>query len=206
MTAETWTALNRHFAAAQPLDGPGRRAYLDALGQRKPELAARLAALLEADSDENFIVGAIEAGVDSLLAETPDPHVGMRFGPYLVQREIGRGGMGGVYLAERDDRSFEQRVAIKLLGHAFVGKDSVARFLRERQILANLSHPNIVTIHEVGEHDGVPYFSLEFVDGQSLAEITREHPLAGEQAACYIEAVARARYFGILTDSPPNPA
>jgi len=116
-----------------------------------------------------------------ILEETPrqwmdeDPpveaaEVGDRLGPYRLLREIGRGGMGTVYLAERADDAFDHRVAIKVLRHV-VSRDSTRRFEFERQILATLDHPNIATLHGGGRtDDGRPYLVMEYVDGVPLIE------------------------------------
>jgi serine/threonine-protein kinase len=169
MTPDAWQALNRHFTAARPLTGQARAAYVAAVRAKDEALAGRLESLLAADAQGTSIVDLIGEEVDHLLADSKDPYVGTRFGPYLVKREIGRGGMGGVYLAERDDESFDQRVAIKLLAHTLVAKDAVARFLRERQILAHLSHPNICQLLDGGATEaGLPYLVMELVEGEPV--------------------------------------
>src|SRR5262245_35684271 len=90
---------------------------------------------------------------------------GDEVGPFRVVREIGRGGFGAVFLA-RDTR-LGRRVALKLVtGHA--GGDRVAGGLAEARAAAQLSHPNIVTVYDVGEHAGLPYLALEYVPGDTL--------------------------------------
>ncbi|HRC84037.1 MAG TPA: protein kinase, partial [Thermoanaerobaculia bacterium] len=90
---------------------------------------------------------------------------GMRLGAYRILRELGRGGMARVYLAERADDQFDQQVALKILERPADDAQAVARFHRERQILARLEHPNIARILDGGlAPNGRPYFVLELVD------------------------------------------
>ncbi|MCV4784391.1 protein kinase, partial [Escherichia coli] len=88
-------------------------------------------------------------------------------GPYRIVREIGRGGMGTVFLAERTDGEFNQRVALKIIRQSVTDKIAVERFRRERELLAGLSHPNIARLLDGGvSESGEPYFAMEFVDGK----------------------------------------
>ncbi len=94
---------------------------------------------------------------------------GRRLGPYRLAREIGRGGMGVVYEATRDDAEFERRVAIKLLPAALASATLDERFRFERQVLAGLDHPNIARLFDAGSSDdGVPYLVMEYVDGEPI--------------------------------------
>lgn len=96
---------------------------------------------------------------------------GRRIGPYRVIREIGRGGMGVVYLAERNDGQFRRRVAVKLLRASPDADELRRRFVAERQILASLSHPNIAQLLDGGVSDGqLPYLVIEYVDGLPITE------------------------------------
>lgn len=125
----------------------------------------------------------------------------LRFGEYEDLEEIGRGGMGVVYKARQ--RGLGRVVAIKTLrmGPLAAG-DELARFQSEAQILARLKHPNIVSVHEIGEESGQAYFSMDFVPGRTLAEILRAGPLAPQVATRYARiiagAVATAHAQGIL--------
>ncbi len=102
-------------------------------------------------------------------AATPEDQA--LFGPYLLEREIGFGGMGTVYLAHRADGQFEQRVALKLISHHLRTEFFTRRFLTERQILAQLRHPNITGLLDGGvSAQGDPYLVMEYVEGQGLFE------------------------------------
>jgi eukaryotic-like serine/threonine-protein kinase len=96
---------------------------------------------------------------------------GVRIGPYRLVKELGRGGMGTVYLAVRSDDSFQKRVALKVLKRGMDTDAIVRRFRNERQILASLDHPNISGLLDGGTTpDGLPYFAMEFVEGQPIDE------------------------------------
>ncbi|MGZ8843505.1 MAG: serine/threonine protein kinase, partial [Pyrinomonadaceae bacterium] len=95
--------------------------------------------------------------------------VGRHVGPYRIEREIGRGGMGKVYEAWRADGEFQHRVAIKLIKSGLDREFVLGRFRNERQILAALDHPNIGRLLGGGtNHDGNPYFVMEYIEGQPL--------------------------------------
>jgi WD40 repeat protein/serine/threonine protein kinase len=113
------------------------------------------------------------------------------FGDYELLEEIARGGMGVVYRARQ--LSLNRVVALKLvLAGQFASEEEVQRFRREAEAAANLQHPNIVAIHEVGQHEDQQYFSMAYVEGRTLARMVRENPLSAVQAARYVETVARA--------------
>jgi serine/threonine protein kinase len=110
---------------------------------------------------------------------------------YEILDELGRGGMGVVYKARQLDLG--RLVALKMVlagGHA--GPEELARFRAEAEAIARLQHPNIVQIYEVGEHDGLPFFSLEFCPGGSLAQELDGTPLQPREAASVVERLARA--------------
>ena len=100
--------------------------------------------------------------------------IGERIGAYAVISELGRGGMGAVYLAERADGQFEKRVAIKVLKRGTDTDEVLRRFRIERQILAELEHPNITRLLDAGTtRDGLPYFVMEFVEGTPITKFVR---------------------------------
>jgi serine/threonine-protein kinase len=110
---------------------------------------------------------------------------------YAVEAELGRGGMGVVYKARH--LRLNRTVALKmLLAGAYAGPHDLARFLREAEAEAGLQHPHIVQVHDVGEHDGRPYFTMELVEGGSLADRLRGTPQPAPQAAALLATLARA--------------
>ncbi len=113
------------------------------------------------------------------------------FGAYEVLAEIGRGGMGVVYRARH--RSLNRLVAVKMIAAgAGGGAETLARFRNEAQAAARLQHTNVVQIFEVGEHDGQPYFAMEYVEGGSLAQRLAGQPIHPQEAARLLETLARA--------------
>src|SRR6266478_2208624 len=101
--------------------------------------------------------------------------IGERIGAYVVVRELGRGGMGAVYLAERADGHFEKLVAIKILKRGTDTDEVLRRFRNERQILANLDHPNITRLLDAGvTGDGLPYFVMEFIEGAPITRFVQQ--------------------------------
>ena len=127
-------------------------------------------------------------------AETADAVPLGGFGAYDLLEELGHGGMGVVYKARQ--RSLHRVVALKmLLGGQFAGKVALGRFRAEAELAAQLQHPNIVAIHEIGEQDGLPYFTMDFVPGRSLVDLVRDHPLPAPAAASYLQIIAKAIHY-----------
>ena len=119
------------------------------------------------------------------------PSAGARLGPYEVLGLIGAGGMGEVYKA-RDTR-LDRTVAIKVLpDHVSGDPDRRARFEREAKSIAGLTHPNICTLHDVGEHAGSMFLVMELLDGETLAHRLEKGPLPIEQALTVATAIADA--------------
>jgi WD40 repeat protein/predicted Ser/Thr protein kinase len=143
------------------------------------------------------------AGVELLFdgdAGSPRPHPGpdaiptLRFGDYELIEEIARGGMGVVYRARQI--SLDRVVAVKmLLFGPFSSDEFVRRFRAEAAAAAALQHPNIVAIHEIGDHEGTRFFSMEYVDGKSLADVVREDPRPVREVAGWLSVLARAVHY-----------
>ncbi len=117
-----------------------------------------------------------------------------RLGDYELLEQVGRGGMGVVYRARQIDLDRIAAIKMLLLGQ-LASDEMVQRFKREAQSAARLRHPHIVAIHEVGEVEGQPFFSMDFVQGKDLAQIVRESPLPARRAATYLRAVAEAIHY-----------
>jgi serine/threonine-protein kinase len=179
-----FAAARGRFEEIVELDPGPRSAALAALAASDPDLAAAVAELLAADAaaGEAFLAGGAAAldpeGVGEALAAS-DPRgtaAGDRIGPYRLRALLGRGGMGEVWEAERADGQFDQVVALKLLKRGMDSAAILARFLRERQILARLEHPNIARLLDGGvAADGRPYLVLERVEGEPIHDWCRRH-------------------------------
>ncbi|MEO1034928.1 MAG: tetratricopeptide repeat protein [Pseudomonadota bacterium] len=148
---------------------PGERAAFVFGATEDDELRQEVLALLDAHDDGAVNVESIvgEAAADLEQARIRSHNIG----PYRLVELISEGGMGRVYLAERDDEQFQQKVAIKVLGTSLPSKLLVDRFRAERQMLANLNHPCVAKLLDGGEtDDGLPYLVMEFVEGDALLD------------------------------------
>jgi serine/threonine-protein kinase len=135
--------------------------------------------LLEADESPHSLLD--RRAIDALGDDRPGLPEGTRIGPYRVIRPIGSGGMGTVYLAERADGQFDQRVALKVIKRGMDSNTILARFHAERRILARLQHPNIARLIDGGVTvEGLPYFTMEYVDGSTITRYCDDHRLSVE--------------------------
>ena len=186
-------------AADQALDLPTelREEFIAQRSADDPALGAGLRALLasaEGVSPLDTPAAALAAPLVTELSREPDVLPVSRIGPYRILEEIGRGGMGAVYLAERDDDQFRKRVAVKLLP-AWSAKDAhrVRRFVEERQILAAFEHPDIARLLDGGvTADGLPWFAMEYVDGMPIDRYCDTHSLTIEQRLALLRRVCAA--------------
>ena len=159
-----WARLTALFEALVDRPADEQQAAI-AEADLPPALRDQLQRMLAADrAPEDALASAI-----ATVAATPGGPVPERLGPWQVLRELGRGGMGTVYLAERADAAYAAQVAIKLLRGALAAPELTARFRRERQLLATLDHPGIARLIDGGAApDGTPYLVMEYVDGVPL--------------------------------------
>ncbi len=189
MRRDDWAAAEIAFEAALAA-GDDWKAVLDAhCGERTP-LRAEVEALLAAHRRAGVFMTPIafaDGPDEDIDSETPTSHldesaVGSIVGAFRLIERIGQGGMGDVYRAERVSGDFAQHVAIKLIAARLHGADTVRRFRAERQILASLQHPNIVTLLDGGvTAAGQPYLVMEFVDGVPITEYCAARSLGLEE-------------------------
>ncbi len=152
--------------------------------QRLRALEAEVGALFPA-SDSNFTKLAGETGSPQRAGQLP------KIAGYEVEAVLGKGGMGVVFKAKH--LKLNRTVALKmLLSGGFAGREERLRFQREAEAVAGLRHPNIVQVFDVGDFDGRPYFTMEFVEGGTLAELLAGTPQPARQAAARVETLARA--------------
>ncbi len=188
-----WEIVEGAFAAASVLKGEEQAAYLEQFEDKHPDLVDRLRELLAADADQSEPLALVAEAMQSLADETGDPWLGREIGPWTLTRRIGEGGMGAVFLARRSDDEYDQLVALKLMTSRMVGRDAIARFRAERQILAQLSHPFIARLLDGGStQDDQPYIAMEYVDGLPIDQFCDEREL---------DVASRLRLFGKVCDA-----
>lgn len=143
------------------------------------------------EAGDFFEQPAMAQDASILLGVATDANLSRELGPYKIIERLGAGGMGEVYLAQ--DTRLGRPVALKLLPDYFASDDArLRRFQSEARAASALNHPNILTIHEVGETDGVHFIVTEFIDGQTIRELIRSHELALEEILDSVEQVASA--------------
>lgn len=184
MTPERWKQIEDLFQAAADIGAAERPGFVSAQAGDDLELRSEVEKLLisldDADefiespiwTDSNFLNTKAKRELSSSLDSDKNGHddfLGQRIGVYQLTRQIGRGGMGAVYQAERADGEFQQTVAIKLIKRGMDTDFIVRRFRHERQILASFEHPFIARLLDGGTTpDGVPYFVMEYIEGETF--------------------------------------
>jgi len=190
MAQERWARLKQVFEEAVEREPETRPAFLAAACGEDVELRREVESLLLSHGEAGaFLEEPATSGEGSSF-------VGRRVGAYRILDEIGRGGMGRVYRAVRDDDAFQRQVAVKIVGGGLASEDALRRFRRERQILARLQHPNIATLHDGGATDeGQPYLVMELVEGEPLdAYCTARRLGTGERLALFRTICAAVQY------------
>ena len=173
----TWDRINALFHAALDLEPDAREALLARIDKRDPTLAAEVRSLIASHEEAGEFLET-PATVPLLQSMAP----GDRLGPYRIVEEIGRGGMGVVYRAVRDDEHFRKEVAIKLIDPMMRSDQILKRFRAERQILAMLDHPHIARLIDGGTStDGSPYLVMEYVSGKPLLQYCNERRLGVDE-------------------------
>ncbi|HEY7330616.1 MAG TPA: protein kinase [Gemmataceae bacterium] len=181
----------------------GQTPDIDAVAAKHPDLAAELrelwGAVMLAEEFVHPLIGGRKPPEVTLRGLTsPDqsgaPPISQSFGDYDLLEEIGHGGMGMVYKAHQ--RSLNRTVALKMIlrGELATPQDRT-RFRTEAQAAAHLEHPNIVPVYDAGEHEGQAYFSMRFVEGQTLAALLAHGPMKPRDAARYLAAISRAVHY-----------
>lgn len=162
--------IPRLVRAALEMDPAERDAFLQAQCDQEPTLYKAVVTMLaDASKIEADTATCVHGAPVSDERKDTDPMLGARLGPFRLRERIGRGGMGVVYRAEREDGGFAQTVAIKLIRRGFDFDEVQRRFLRERRILARLNHPNLARLIDGGVTvDQRPWFAMELVQGQSI--------------------------------------
>ena len=193
-TRDTNNRLRDAFDVLVDLDALQREAWL-AANIESPEQRETLRRLLAEDDARGFLdtsMAAHAARIDPGEMK-PDGLIGRQIGVFRIVRLLGQGGMASVFLGERTGRDFEQKVAVKVLRRGLYSELEQRLFLRERQVLAGLTHPNIARMIDGGVTDaGIPYLVMEFVDGVPITRFAAMHALSVRQRAELFLTVCRA--------------
>jgi serine/threonine protein kinase/Tfp pilus assembly protein PilF len=185
----TWDTTWALFHQAIEMDADARAPWLAQLALSNPVQAAELQALLAAHARDDAMLDRPLIAEDSL--STPAP--GERVGAYVLLREIGRGGMGTVFEAARDDGEYRHRVALKLVAPERMQPGILARFRRERQIMAGLEHPHIARLLDGGStRHGRPFLVMEFIDGEPIDRWCARRAMVVADRLQLVERIAEA--------------
>lgn len=188
MRPERWKVVEQILEAALEKAPDARSAFIAASCRGDEELRREVETLIKAyDQAGSFIEDPLLASISTAPLQQVNHArddslsslMGKRIGAYQIESEIGRGGMGAVYLATRADNVFQRRVAIKIVKRGMDTDFILRRFRRERQILATLDHPHIAALLDGGStSDGLPYFVMEYVEGKPLNRFSDERKLS----------------------------
>src|SRR5215207_4568099 len=208
MTPERWKQIEEVFQTALDLPAVERRAYISGACANDATLREQVEALVaqHEEAGEFIETPALEAvGIRPpsesqapmpLTENFEDPAIGRRIGSYRIVREIGRGGMGAVYLAERADSEFRLRVAVKLIKRGMDTDFILRRFRNERQILASLDHPHIARLLDGGTtEDSLPYFVMEYIEGLPVYRYCDEGKLTVRERLALFRQVCEAIHY-----------
>lgn len=181
MNINSWQKAKEIFQATILLPRSEQRVYLLSACENTLELENFVAEMLEAHYNSTDFLEDPQSDFNDIIDDIPpveDPFIGKRVGAYRIEKVIGEGGMGIVYLGIRDDDAFQREVAIKFIKRGMDSEAVLRRFRHERNTLATLNHPNIARLHDAGSHeDGVPYFVMEYIEGLPIIEYCDKHQL-----------------------------
>src|SRR5215831_18162545 len=197
LAEQEWLTLSRLLDEVLALPAERRRAWLDGVPNATERLKATLRDLLEYGGAETseFLKILPQVDREAIRASGRLGQDGI-VGPYRLLRQLGRGGMGSVWLAERTDGIVKRPVALKLPHEPTPGVRLEERSARERDILAALSHPHIARLYDAGvTEDGQPYLALEYVDGQPIGAYCDAHRLdVARRLALFLQVLDAVQY------------
>ncbi|HYT99637.1 MAG TPA: serine/threonine-protein kinase [Gemmatimonadales bacterium] len=193
MDATRWERIQALFHEVADLPGSAQRAFLEVECRDDPALMAEVLGLLEEDARGDSLLDRNVAHVAGQVLEQgiPPALLDQDFGPYRMKQVLGEGGMGVVYLAEREDLG--SVAAIKILRDAWLSPDRRERFASEQRTLAQLNHPSIARLYDASTlPDGTPWFVMEYVEGVPLTQFCEEHASSIPERLRLFRAVCEA--------------
>jgi eukaryotic-like serine/threonine-protein kinase len=168
LSTRRFLTMREVFHLALEVPSEGRDKFLITACGGDAALLEEIRTLLKANDEAGTFLQGSPTAPQSISEAVSPKHPG-RVGPYRIIRELGRGGMGIVYLAVRDDGTFTKRVALKVIQGESRDEEALGRFCAERQVLAALDHPNITRILDAGDtQTGSPFYVMEYVEGEPL--------------------------------------
>jgi serine/threonine protein kinase len=202
LTPERWAQIRSVFEGAIEQPVGARQAYLEAACGFDLKLRAEVEKLMANETDEEFLAQpalhmvAAMSSSSTISRITSDPNeypTGYAVGPYQLQKRIGKGGMGSVWLANRVDHEFDRIVAVKLVHRGRDTEEILRRFRLERQVLAGLEHPNIARLIDGGSTgEGLPFLAMEYVEGVRIDQYCQERKLTVRQRIALFRQVCSA--------------
>jgi serine/threonine-protein kinase len=196
MQHHEWEKVKQVFTAALERPVAMRAQFLTESCGEDEALHDEVESLLAAHEEPENLLERHALDLAEQIQPAGGKYLGKRFGAYRILREIGRGGMGSVFLAERADGEFQQHVALKIIRQSFAHGDLEKLFRRERQIHASLNHPNIAKLVDGGVSDtGEPFLAMEFIAGDPLIVFAEKHQLSIEDRLRLFLKVCRAVSF-----------
>lgn len=178
MTTSDWEMIKSVFARAIEIPAAERQDFVAAELAGRQDLIVEVTSLLDSADEPDNLIESNAFDLNSRLIGTKQNYTDKHFGKYRIISEIGHGGMGTVFLAERDDGEFSMKVALKIVRQSIADSQIIERFKRERQILAGLKHPNIAALYDGGVSEkGEPFLAMEYVEGKTLTVFARDNEL-----------------------------
>ncbi len=196
MNQERLNKVRELFDEASKLGAEQRDLYLNEKCADDAELKKEILSLYNSlGTTKDFLEEPLTI-VEQNKSSFTDPYIGKQIGNYIIDGEAGVGGMGIVYTGKRNDKEFEQKVAIKILKHGITSEYLLKRFQIERQTLANLQHQNIARLLDGGRTvDGLPYLVMEFIDGIPITECCNQKKLSIEEKLKLFREVCNAVHY-----------
>ena len=205
MSHNNWDQIEQIIDQALDLPEEERKEFIDTHCEGKPKLKGEVTQLLESifdsegwlENPEDYKRNVYEEISDNVqLLSTQSSLIGTQVGSYLIEEQIGEGGMGTVYLAKHASEEIEHQVAIKIIQTGKATEENIRRFKKEQQILAGLHHPSIARLYDVGTtEDGFPYIIMEYVNGTPVDSYCKKHNCSIDQKLnIFINILEAVRY------------